>query len=290
MTVPDAHIAGLTHLPVSGTRRSPTIDFSSLSVLADCQWKWHARYVRGLPDRPGPAALLGTLLGDLTSAWWEGEDWEPIAVAAVKVWEAENPDAEFSPEWIGKAVWLMERYVLHYSDERDSVKVLGTEIPFKLRLPGRYGWLVGRIDQLWEVDGKVWVRENKTMGDWSKIDQHMRSHQTTLYYWAAQQLGYEPWGILLDCQRTYRWKRDEHPPADSFERRWFDRHDEQLANAIIECGKGLTLAKMLINGTLLPLRNIEQHCSYCAYSNECNAELGFSDLIVPEEFAWAENA
>ncbi len=285
---PDAHIAGLTHLPVAGTKRSPTIDFSSLSVLAACQWKWHARYVRGLPDRPGPAALLGTLLGELTSTWWEGEDWEPLAMAAVKAWEAENPDAEFSPEWIGKAIWLMERYVLHYADERDSVKVLGTEVPFKLRLPGRYGWLVGRIDQLWEIDGKVYVRENKSMADWSKIDQHMRSHQTTLYYWAAQQLGYEPWGILLDCQRTYRWKRDEHPPADSFERRWFDRHDEQLANAIVECGKGLTLAKMLINGTLQPLRNISDHCGWCAYSNECNAELGFSDLVVPEEFGWAE--
>jgi len=278
----------LTHLPVGGTRRSPTIDFSSLSVLADCQWKWDARYVKGLPDRPGPAALLGTLMGELTSVWWEGGDWEPLAIKTVKNWEAENPDAEYSPEWIGKAIWLMERYCAHYADERHTVKVIGTEVPFKIRLPGRYGWLVGRIDNLFDIDGKVWVREQKTMNDWSKIDRHERSHQTTFYFWAAQQLGYQPWGILLDCIRTYRWKRDERPPSESFDRRWFDRNDEHLANAINEAGKGLTLAKMLINGQLEPLRNINDHCGWCEYSNECVAELGFNDLVVPEEFGWAE--
>jgi hypothetical protein len=281
-------LAGLTHLPVAGTKRSPTIDFSSLSVLADCQWKWHARYVRGLPDRPGPAALLGTLMGELTSTWWEGGEWEPVMLSTVAIWQAENPDAEFVPEWLDKAAWLMTRYAEHYEPERDTVKVLGTEVPFRLRLPGRYGWLVGRIDQLQEIGGRAFVRENKTGNDFSKIDQHERSHQTTLYYWAAQQLGYKPWGILLDFQRTYRWKRDEHPPADSFERRWFDRNDEHLDNAILEAGKGLTLAKLLINGHLEPLRNIEQHCSYCPYSNECNADLGFDDLVVPEEFGFIE--
>jgi hypothetical protein len=295
MQPPDTHLAGLTHLPVSGTKRSPTIDFSSLQVLADCEWWWHARYVRGLGDRPSPAMRLGSLMGDMTAAWWEGADWEPIAMRAIKEWAAENPDAEFEPEWISKAVWLMERYVAHYGPERDDVEVLGTEVYFRLRLPGRYGYLVGSIDQLWlwRADNRVWVRENKTMSDFSKIEQHMRSHQTTFYFWAARQIcrerGWpEPWGILLDCERTYRWKRDEHPPADSFERRWFDRNDEHLDNAILEAGKGLTRAKMLINEVMTPMRNINDHCGWCPYSNECNAELGFGDLVVPDEFGFAE--
>jgi hypothetical protein len=286
--VTDGSPTNLTHLPISGSARSQTIDFSSLNSLASCQWRWHARYVLGLPDRPGTAATLGTLMGDLTALFWEGNDWRPFLLETVRQWKADNPEAEFVPDWLDKAYWLMERYETHYGAERDQVKVIGTEVFFRLRLPGRYGYLCGAIDQLQEIDGKVWVREGKTMSDWSKMDQHERSLQTTFYLWAAQQLGYEPWGILLDGIRTYRWKRDEHPPADSFERRWLDRGPIHLANAVAEADKGLMLARELITGRLQPLRSIDQHCQWCPYKNECNADLGFNDLIVPEEFEWAE--
>jgi hypothetical protein len=281
-------LGGLTHLPVRGTKRAPTIDFSSLSNLAGCQWRWYARYVRGLPEKPSTALQLGTLMHELCGLWWQGDDWQPHLVARIKEWQAENPDAEFVPEWLDKAAWLMGRYEEHYAAERDSVKVIATELYFKVRLPHRYGYLVGQIDNLWEIDGHIWVVERKTGSDFSKLDQHERSHQTTFYYWAAQQLGYEPWGIVLDFIRTYRWKRDPHPPADSFERRWLDRNDEHLANAILEAGKGLTLAKMLINGQLEPLRNFDQHCQWCDASNQCAAELGFNDLVVPDSFAFEE--
>lgn len=284
-------MTNLTHLPVTGSRRSPTIDFSSLSNLASCQWRWYARYVLGLEDRPGPAALLGTLMGELANTWWEGNPWEPLMVQRLEEWRLEYPEADaYQPAWMEKAHWLMERYVALYGEERDSgsVKVLASELFFNLRLPGRYGWLVGAIDQVWEIDGKVFIVERKTMSDWSKIERHAISHQTTFYYWAAQQLGYEPWGILLDCIRTYQWKRDEHPPSDSFERRWLDRGDEHLRNAIAEAGRGLTLAKALINGQMEPIRNLNDHCSYCSYRNECLDNLGFGDLVVPAEFGFEE--
>jgi PD-(D/E)XK nuclease superfamily protein len=278
----------LTHLPVAGTRRSPTIDFSSLSLLADCQWWWHYRYVRGGPDKPTTAMLLGTLLGECASTWWEGGHWQEPIMIAMAQWQRENPEAEFTPEYFERAAWLMERYEAHYGPERASVKVIGTEVPFRLRLPNRYGWLVGRIDQLFEIDGRLWVVERKTMGDFSRAEKHTRSHQTTLYFWAAQCLGYQPWGILLDCLRTYRWKRDEHPPEDSFQRRWFDRNDTHLDNAVLEAGKALTLAKLLIGGQIQPLRNINDHCDWCPYVNECTAELGFNDLVVPDAYIMEE--
>lgn len=280
----------LTHLPISGTKRSPTIDFSSLQNLAGCQWRWYYRYVLGGPDKPGPAAQLGTLLGDLTALFWEGNDWrsflketEREILLSLATGAVEDAFASL-PEWVGRAEWLMERYEEHYGAERDSVKVLGTEVFFNLRLPGRYGYLVGAIDQLWEIDGRVWVREGKTFSDFSKLDQHERSHQTTFYLWAARQLGYDPWGILLDGIRTFKWKRDVHPAADSFERRWLDRGDEHVANAIREADIGLQLARELIAGRLRPLRNISDACGWCPYRNECNADLGHSDLVIPESF------
>lgn len=283
-------MTSLTHLPISGTKRSPTIDFSSLQNLAGCQWRWYQRYVLGGPDRPGTAAQLGTYMGELTGMFWEGGDWRAYHAAAADQFRVvgEEGTEAFHPEWVYKAYWLMERYEEYYGEERDSVKVLGTEVFFKLRLPGRYGYLCGAIDQLWEIDGRVWIRECKTMADWSKMDQHERSHQTTFYLWAGQQLGYEPWGILLDGIRTYRWKRDAHPAADSFERRWLDRGPVHIENAIKEAGKGLSLARELISGRLLPLRNIADQCSWCPVRNECNEDLGHSDLVVPESFEFNE--
>lgn len=286
-------MTNLTHLPISGTKRSPNIDFSSLSSLASCQWRWYFRYVLGGPDRPGTAAMLGTLLGDLTAIFWDGGDWRAYHRQVEREWMLANPTGDADvfasvPEWIDKAGWLLERYEEMYGEERSSVKVLGTEVFFKLRLPGRYGYLVGAIDQLWEVDGRVWVREGKSFSDFSKLDQHERSHQTTFYLWAAKQLGYEPWGILLDGIRTYRWKRDVHPAADSFERRWLDRGDQHLENAIREADIGLALARELISGRLKPLRNIADHCGWCDYRNECNADLGHSDLVIPESFGFDE--
>jgi hypothetical protein len=281
----------LTHLPVSGTKRSPTIDFSSLQMLAGCQWKWHYRYVLGGEDRPGTAAQLGTHLGNLTALFWEGGDWRAYHANSAKQYMIEGEEGAFdiTPEWFGRAEWLAERYEEHYGPERKNVKVLGTEVFFKLKLPNRYGYLVGAIDQIQEIDGKVWIREGKTMSDWSKMDQHERSHQTTFYMWAARQLGYDPWGILLDGIRTYQWKRDVHPAADSFERRWLDRGPVHIENCIKEADKGLKLARELISGRLEPLRNIADPCSYCQYRNECNADLGHSDLLIPEEFGWAES-
>lgn len=228
---------------------------------------------------------MGTLLGEACQEFYAGRPWEAVCLRWLNEWKAENPDAEFAPEFVERACWLMERYAAYYADDRKDVVQVGAEIPFRLRLPGRYGWLVGRIDEVWRINGRIWIVERKTGNDFRKLDSglFMWDPQTSLYYWAAQQLGYEPWGIVIDFLRTYRWKRDEHPPEDSFRREYFDRNTEHLDAAIKEASKGLTLAKHLIGGTLLPLRNLGEHCSWCECRNACVTDLAFGDLAVPDE-------
>jgi hypothetical protein len=280
--------AGLTHLPVSGTVRSPTIDYSSLRVLADCQWQWYENYVVGTQTEPTAAMKLGTLLGEACAEFYAGRPWEEPVLATLKEWQKANPEADYTPEWIEKAHWLMVRYSEHYADDRKEVVQIGAEIPFRLRLPHRYGWLVGRIDEVWLIDGRTWIVERKSSKDFSKLDSglFMVDPQTSLYYWAARQLGYDPWGICIDFIRTYKWTRDlhKHPPADSFRREFYDRNDEHLRQAIREAGKGLSLAKLLIGGTLQPLRNINDHCGWCQVRNQCVADLAFEDQVVPATF------
>jgi hypothetical protein len=282
--------AGLTHLPVSGTLRSPTIDFSSLSTLADCQWRWHRKYVLGETFEPSTPMKLGSLLGEACAEFYAGRPWQAVVMRWLTEWKAENPEAEFDPEWIERAAWIMARYERHYADDRADVTQLGAEVPFRVRLPGRYGWLVGKIDEIWKVNGRIWIVERKSGNDFRKIDSGLFvwDPQTSIYYWAAKKMDMEPWGICIDFLRTYRWKRDgdARPTEESFRREWHDRTDEHLEHAIGEAGKGLTLAKLIINKTIEPLRNLGEHCSWCECRNACVADLAFEDLVVPDELEW----
>jgi PD-(D/E)XK nuclease superfamily protein len=275
--------AGLTHLPVSGTLRSPTIDFSSLNTLTSCPKRWHYRYVQGLPEDASAALTFGSLMHELWGEFWRGSLWQATLKAEVQAWQDANPEAEFVPEYFDKAFWLMSRYETVYGPERRDIKVIGVEVPFRVRLPGRYGWLVGRIDGLFEIDHRLWVAEFKTMADWTKLDTYTWDPQVSLYYWAAQQMGYEPFGILVDAARTYRWK-GERPAEESFDRRWVDRNPEHLVAAIEEAKTGLTMAKLFIAGTVKPYRNVTRDCAWCPYRNPCVAELCFDDLVIPNEF------
>jgi PD-(D/E)XK nuclease superfamily protein len=286
MTSPQG--AALTHLPVSGTRRAPTIDFTSLSTLASCQKRWHYKYVQQLDETPTTAMSLGHLMHLLFEAWWRGGDWQPVLQAEVDGWQLDNPGMEFVPEYMDRAAWLMERYVTVYGPERFEVEVVGVEVPFRVRLPGKYGWLVGRIDGLEIRDNHLWVVERKTGGDFSKLDTYTWDPQTSLYYWAARQLGYEPWGIMVDFTKTYRWKRGDRPPAESFERRWLDRNDKHLEMAIEEAKVGLDLARAIITERVRPLRNPDRHCQWCPYQGPCVSELAFGEFALPDSYEMVE--
>jgi hypothetical protein len=203
-------------------------------------------------------------------------------------WEKHNPDAEVLPDYFHDCAWLMSRYEHVYESERASgeVEVIEQEKPFKLRLPGKYGWLIGYLDEVWKLDGRLWVVERKTMGKFDELEAFAWSPQVTLYHWAAVQLGLEPEGILLDAMRTYRWKRDErkHPPAESFQRRWLDRSPRHDEEAVLDAIAGLDRMRELRRGAR-PLRNVGRHCNYCPARVPCRLAACFG----PEEVVWDES-
>lgn len=77
--------------------------------------------------------------------------------------------------------WLDEK-------RRGYYKVIATEVAFELPLPsGRL--FTGRLDQILEWNGRLWVRDFKTVGrkdNWK--EKYNPDHQFTGYSWAAQQL------------------------------------------------------------------------------------------------------
>jgi PD-(D/E)XK nuclease superfamily protein len=249
--------------------------------MGACEKKFSYRYLQRLPEAPTPAMAKGSLFHRGARAFWSGGDWELEVKAAGEEWIVANPTADRLPDWIPDCAWLLERYAHVYGPERSQVEVLGTEVPFRLRLPGRYAWLVGSMDMILRINGRLWVVEIKTMSDWDRLEAYCWDPQLTLYYWAATELGMAPWGILLEGARTYRWK-NPRPPEESFQRRKLDRSPEHVAEALADVDATLARIRQLANGSR-PLRNVGRDCNWCAYREPCRAELAFGPMTIEWE-------
>lgn len=249
--------------------------------MGACEKKFHYRYIQRLEAEPTAAMSKGKLFHRAALAWWAGGDWETEIKSAGEEWISANPEADRLPDWIPDCAWLVERYVHVYAGERDQVEVIGTEVPFRLRLPDRYAWLVGSMDMVIRVAGRVWVVEIKTMGDWDRLESYAWDPQITLYHWAAGELGLAPWGILLEGARTYRWK-NPRPAEESFQRRWLDRSPAQIAEALADVDSVLLRAKELARGRR-PVRNVGRDCNWCEFRDPCRQELAFGPMSVEWE-------
>ena len=102
--------------------------------------------------------------------------------------------------------WLEEK-------EGNYYKILAPEAPFELPLPsGRL--FTGKIDQVIEWNGSIWIRDFKTLGrkdDWKL--KFNPNHQFTGYVWAVQQLsGKRVEGVIIDVVYNIKTKGPEFHP------------------------------------------------------------------------------
>lgn len=104
-----------------------------------------------------------------------------------------DPPIGHKKEWMNyeRLIKTLEAGFAHWLNEKQQglVTILLTEQPFTLELPSgrQYG---GRIDQLFELRGKLWLRDFKTtsyMGG-SFPRRFDPNHQITGYTWASQKL------------------------------------------------------------------------------------------------------
>ena len=277
----------------------PTHSHSSQVDLVTCEKRYWFAKVAKLEVEPSKAMAKGLFMHNLLGAWWEGKPWQEEAVLLVKEWRNNHPQVNPltgemghapEPEWMDDICWLMARYEDFYGPGRDEVEVLAIEKPFMIKVPGRYAWFTGRWDMIVrDRQGRIWVVEWKTMSDWDTLENYVWSPQLSLYFWAAandNRFEGEPYGILLDAARTYRWK-NPRPVEESFRRRWLDRSPEQLENTVAELTAGMLRAREIRNGAF-PIRNVDRHCGWCQYREPCRNELAFGDdpfegLVLLEE-------
>lgn len=281
----------LVEPPSKNYTRWPHISHSGAWLLGQCERAYAFRYRDHFDTEPSKAMAKGLFIHRLLAAWWSGKPWQREAQAQVQEWRDAHPRVdewtgevghEPEPEWMADMCWLMERYAAHYVNDRQLYEVAFVEEEFKVKLPGRYGWLVGRLDMgLVDQDGRLWIVDWKSMADWDSLEAYVWAPQFSLYWHIAEQMGMEPWGVLLDALRTYRWK-NPRPLQDSFRRRWLDRSPEQVAKAVDEVTASMVRGRDILRGAY-PIRNVDRHCGWCPYREPCREELAFPTMSLEIE-------
>jgi hypothetical protein len=94
---------------------------------------------------------------------------------------------------------IAENYVKQWCDNDAQHKVLATELQFSIPVTDELTY-TGTIDLVYEdADGKVWFMDHKTT---SSIDSYEKrvdmDRQISRYWWALQQLGYNPAGFVYN--------------------------------------------------------------------------------------------
>lgn len=260
----------------------PVTSYTEMQTLAGCEQRWHYKYVQGIDDPSGPAARKGTMLHAGVGAWWNGERLAGMMSALAEEANLDDPvDAEVSHD----VAWLLDRYVQHYGQRPpDAWRVESVEQEFEVEFVEGLR-LRGRIDTLVEIDGGLWVVETKSYSKKDRIDIVMVDPQMTAYVHAAREMfpNRAIDGVLFDGIYTYRWKRDVRDPAESFERIFLDRTDEQIWRAQ-EQGRSFRDHRTALLGDgvdhVSAMRNLSpSSCNPCPYKRRCHDELLFGHEI-----------
>lgn len=250
------------------------ISFSEATCLAKCEYLWDLQYRNHTDRQPSQKMMLGTLFGIGAATFWLGESWREAVQEATHDEELEpilTDDTYFD------AVWLLERYERHYARMRPQVKVVGTELELEARVPYTAIKVMGHLDELWEIDGELWLVERKTYGSRDRLDLVTVEPQESLYAWLARQCGYDIRGVIFDGAYTYRWKRDDRADSESFDMIWMDRTPAQC-DAALDWLRATISRRTALRRGAKPMRNIGPLCKGCAGKERC-----FEALAFPQE-------
>lgn len=304
-------------------RPASMVSHTELSALAQCEMRWHLRYREGIKGDDSAALVLGRLLDRSAAAFWRDGDWASEMRLAVAEEGGGDPDkvdldrldSIEGMEVPAKAVWLMTRYGMQYGDEQASgaVASIGQQVDLKAKIGANTYQAI--IDEIWDVDGELWMVERKSYSRRDRVAMVDVDPQLTNNLWVARVNGYDCVGIVFDGIYTYRWKREKptqaqmmeeiqpdhpgltqkdlrakakevierHPGIDrpvheSFDRLWLDRTDDHIGAAQAEV-KAVVSRRTSLRRGAKPTRNIGPLCNSCGQKPVCWERLGFPQEI-----------
>jgi hypothetical protein len=265
-----------------------TFTFSEIDTWMRCEQKHSYAYERKLePIATARALSRGTMVHECVEAFWRGKDFDDIAIH-IDHWDTEDEEER------SLVRWLMERYCKRYTADRAATTLVVSEFPWRIELDGFA--LAGWIDRLIVREGKLWLVETKTMGQWDRINNLSMDPQLSIYYWALRELGFDVWGAEYDAIYTYRWKREERPVESSFAIVRLDRDETQIAKFVEDarevCKRIAKASRRSGPRKYDRVKHIVQFgpmaCSNCPFRDPCQESLrGYleeEELLLTEMF------
>ena len=252
------------------------VSYSQLRSLTRCRWQWGVRYLKRLYSKEQKDYLdVGKLVHNaLAQLYGLGEiNWEVLRSEFT---------GNLKPEILEESKRMVAAYLANNEVEFPG-QILGVEFPFQVRLPFDI-ILVGWIDLITKVDGKLWLWDHKTSSKMTKQITHPERDQLSLYGWGLMRLGAPIGGFGVSRLTTAK--------KPTFARLSEEVNDADLQmrskNFLASC-KALPSESVIM--TDLP-RSFQLDCSYrCDYKELCALDLYGKGVelnrLIAEEFNYS---
>lgn len=204
------------------------INYSEFFTLAGCDERWVLAYLRLLEEDGERRGLhVGTLLHIGLDRWNLGlgatlpREWTDDIAAGGKQGESYTRYlADFNPEHVALAQWLLARYEQHYgarppSSWREviSEQWLSVDIGGGTTVTGRFDGLV-YIEGDPDIPDGWWLLERKSYKSKGRLDYVHVDPQLVIYRMLVKATkGIEIMGVLFDGIYTYQWQPEKPTQA-----------------------------------------------------------------------------
>ena len=253
------------------------VSYSQLRSLTRCRWQWGVRDLKWLYSKEQKDYMdVGKLVHNaLAQLYGLGEiNWEVLRSEFM---------GDLRPEILAESKRVVAAYLASDKVEFPG-RILGVEFPFQVRLPFDIV-LVGWIDLITKIDGKIWLWDHKTSSKMTKGITHPERDQLSLYAWGLMRLGAPIGGFGVNRLTTAK------KPT-------FARFTEEVNHAdlairnkdfIADC-KSLPAENILMTDLS---RSFQLDCDYrCDYKELCKLDLygraGEMNRLIADEFRYSE--
>lgn len=253
------------------------VSYSQLRSLNRCRWQWGVRYLKRLysNEQKDPMDVGKLVHNALAQLYGLGEiNWEVLRSEFM---------GGLRPEILAEGKRVVAAYLANDEVEFPG-QILGVEFPFQVRLPFET-ILVGWVDIITKVAGKIWLWDHKTSSRMTKGITPPEREQLYLYTWSLTRLGAPMGGVGVNRLTTTK------TPT-------FARFSEEVSESdlILRSKNFVASCKSLpsenVNMTDLP-RSFQRDCSWCDYRKLCEFDLrgrtGEMNRLIAEEFRYSEH-
>lgn len=255
-------------------RASPHLSASSISDYLECSLSYKFRRVDQIEfEHTSDSLLFGSTIHKCIEEYYQAkmknhiipletllkrfeEQWKEMLDLETKVIFKEGKDAETCLQE-GKALLT----VFHQELPQDSMKVIGTETPFSIQIPGLPIPIIGCMDLLLQdSSGNIVIVDHKTSSKAFSQDDVDNSMQLTIYHMAAKHYGYSDTEILLRYDALIKTKK---PKFDQYYTSRTEEDEQRLVKKIQHVWDAIEKEVFIPNDG-------GWKCGYCSFRNHCN--------------------